>query len=128
MMTHTITEARVIRRKNAILGVSAIRSQSRVSRDRKKRQDEFGFLNSNKNYRIKRDEVEKFSASGLRTSGIPLKKPEQVRRGRGSKRCKRTATDMEVRVRHSKRSYGEGERRIRRLQARMRWGRYIGRM
>ena len=31
---------------------------------------------------MKRDKVEKFSASGLKTSGVPLKNPERVRGGK----------------------------------------------
>ena len=83
-------------RKNAKPGVSAIRLQSRVSTDPEKgRQDEVEFLDSDKIHRMKQDELEKFSASGSKTSGIPLKNQEKVRKGRGSKRCRKAARNIE---------------------------------
>ena len=82
-------------RKNAKPGVSAIRLQSRVSRDPEKgRQDEVGFLDSDKIHKMERDELEKFSASGSKTSGIQLINHEQVREGRGSKRCRKAARNI----------------------------------
>ena len=44
----------------------------------RKEVDEFeiGFLNADKVYRMERDKVERFSASGLTTFGISLKNPE----------------------------------------------------
>ena len=81
----------VIRGKNAWLGVSAIRLQSRVSRDsERERQVEVGLLDTDKVYKMKGDKVEKFSASGLETSGLRLKSPERVRGGIGSTNYRRT--------------------------------------
>ena len=53
--------------------MSAIRSQSRVSRDAKRgRRMEVRFVDTDKVYRMERDKVEKFGASGSQTFGIPL--------------------------------------------------------
>ena len=75
----------VIVRKNARPGVSAIRSQSRVSRDPKRgKRVEVGFLITDKIHRLNRDKLEPFSSSGSKSSGVPLKNPEQVRGEEGA--------------------------------------------
>ena len=53
----TIASMRVIGRKNARLGVGAIRSLNREFRDPERRRVTFGFLHSDKIYRIRRDKV-----------------------------------------------------------------------
>ena len=75
----------VIGRKNARPRVNAIRSQSRVSRyPERGRQIAVGFLDTYKVYRMDQDKVEKFSASGSKTSDIPSKNPELVKERRES--------------------------------------------
>ena len=70
---------RVIKGENASPGLSVIRSQSRVSRESERgREIEIGFMDTCKIRRMKRDKVEKFNASHLKTS-IPLNNPERVR-------------------------------------------------
>ena len=88
---------RVIWRKNARPRVSAIRSQSRVSRHSvEERRDMLRFLDADKIHRVKRDKVEKFSAPGSKTSGIPLQNPERVRGGRKSRKYRKRARNMRV--------------------------------
>ena len=43
---------------------------------------------------MKQDQMEKFSTSGSKTSGIPLKNPESVGKRRGSMRCGLTARNI----------------------------------
>ena len=43
------------------------------------RRVKIGFLDANKVYRMERDKVQKFRASGSKTSGIPLKNPKANR-------------------------------------------------
>ena len=54
-------------------GASAIRSQSKVSRNPERgRRVEIEFLDTDNVCRIKQDKVQKFSTSGSKTSDIPL--------------------------------------------------------
>ena len=73
---------RVIRRENARLGVGAIRTQSRESRNAERgRRVKIGFLDAEKVDWMGREKVKQFSAPGSETSSIPLKNPERVRGG-----------------------------------------------
>ena len=79
----TTAGVRVIRRRNARVGVSAIKSQSEISRNPERRiQVEVEFLITDKVCRMKRDKAKNLSFSCLKTSGIPLKSTERVKGGR----------------------------------------------
>ena len=58
-----------------------IRMQSRESRNLERgRRVKIGFLDADKVDRMGREKVKLFSAPGSKTSSIPLKNPERVRR------------------------------------------------
>ena len=112
--------------KNAISGVSAVRSQSRESRNPERgRRVKVGLLDTDKIHRMKRGKVEKFSAPGLKTFGIRLKNPEGVR-------GKRKQEVYENSHKHEGLGRGKGKRyevagnRVRNLQTRVWWERCTG--
>ena len=53
-----------------------------------------GFLDTDEIHRMKRDEMDKFSASGPKTSGILMKNPKRVRVETGSKRYRKISRNM----------------------------------
>ena len=66
--------------ENTRPGVSAIRLQSRESRDPKRgRYIKVRFLDTNKVNGKRQNKVETFSAPGSETPSIPLKNPERVK-------------------------------------------------
>ena len=91
----------VIGRKNARLGVNAIKSQIQVSRNpEQERRIKAGFLDTDKIHRMKQDKMELLSASNSKTFGIPLKNPKRVRVG--SRKNKRAARNNRGRRVHRK--------------------------
>ena len=65
-----------------------MRSDHRDEYPEIRKDKDVGFLDTDKVYWMKRDKVEKLSASGSKISCVSLKKPERISGVRESRKCK----------------------------------------